>query len=55
MVEKGTFEGESGILLKIPGRLVEAIGNIAIATKYFALETLKDFKSTESIAPYSQN
>jgi hypothetical protein len=55
MVEKGTFDGESGILLKVPGRIIEAIGNIAIATKFIASETIKDFKSPESVSPNIQN
>lgn len=55
MVEKGTFDGESGILLKVPGRIIEAIGNIAIATKFLAIETLRDFKSPDSTEPNIQN
>ena len=52
--EKGTFDTESGLILRVPGKIFEAIGNIAIATKFIATETYRDLMPTENTEPTVQ-
>ena len=55
MIEKSTFDGESGILLRVPGRIVQALGNIVAATTCIAVETYKDFRPKVNNEPNIQN